>query len=193
MKPFFNLLKSIDKITTLRYNYLTNILIPYLEDCKTVLDLGASSGRLAKNIQDKLDIKIVGVDKHLQPERFIPIIKCDGKKLLFKNNSFDCVMIIDALHHDNNPQKIIEEAKRVTKKYILIKDHYWDNKVDIALLEFADYIGNKPYGIDLYYNFLNMKSWYALIKKNNLTIVKSQKFRYNVLDYCKHVIFKLKK
>lgn len=193
MESFSNLLKSIDKIIPLRYNYLTTILTPYLEDCKTVLDLGASSGRLAKNIQNKLDIEFVGVDKYLQPERVIPIIKCDGKNLPFKNNSFDCVMIIDVLHHDSNPQKIIEEAKRVTKKYILIKDHYWDNKVDLALLKFGDYIGNKPYGIDLYYNFLNMQSWNALIKKNNLTIVKSQKFRYNVLDYCKHVIFKLKK
>ncbi|MBW2978259.1 class I SAM-dependent methyltransferase [Candidatus Woesearchaeota archaeon] len=192
MKSFLKLLD--EKIFfPLRFNSLTKILIPYLRGSKTVLDIGASCGRLAKNIQHKLDIKFVGVDTHIQPKTFIPIKKYDGKKLPFKDNSFDCVMIIDVLHHDKNPQKIIEEAKRVSKKHILIKDNYWDNRIDFLLLKYADYIGNKPYGVNLPYKFLNIKSWQELIKNNNIAIVKSKKFRYHILDPCKHIIFKLKK
>ncbi len=189
------LLKLLDEkiLFPLRFYYLTKILTPYLKDSKVVLDVGASCGRLAKNIQNKLDIKFVGVDTHIQPKTFIPVREYNGKKLPFKDNSFDCVMIIDTLHHTKDPQKIIEEAKRVSKKYVLIKDHYWENSFDFVMLKFADYTGNKPYGVDLPYNFLKRDSWYKLIKNNDLIIVKSQSFRFNILDPCKHIIFKLKK
>ena len=88
---------------SLRQNYLINILSHYLIGCKTALDLGSSSGELAKKIQDKTGVNFSGVDTYIQPKSFIPVIKYDGKTLPFKNNSFDCVMIIDVLHHDTNP------------------------------------------------------------------------------------------
>lgn len=191
LKLVYASLKSVPSLN--RHNYLAKILIPYLEDADSVLDLGASDGRLAKNIQAKLKIKFIGVDTVVQPKTFIPIRKYGGKKLPFRDNSFDCVMIIDVLHHDKSPQKIIAEAKRVAKKYILIKDHYWNNKLDLMILKLADYIGNKAYGINLPYNFLNLKSWKDLIDNNSLTVVKSQKFQYSILHPLKQVIFKLKK
>ena len=69
--------------------------------------------------------------------------------------------------------------------------HVFCNNLDFALLKCADYIGNKPYRISLPYNFLDMASWHRLIKKNNLKIIKSQKFSYNIFDPIKHIIFKL--
>ncbi|MDD5193594.1 MAG: methyltransferase domain-containing protein [Candidatus Nanoarchaeia archaeon] len=177
----------------LRFDYLTNILIPYLTGCKTVLDLGASSGELAKKIQDKIGVEFTGVDTHIQPKSFIPVIKYDGKKLPFRNNSFECVMIIDVLHHDTNPEEVITEAKRVAKKYILIKDHYWISRFDFWLLKISDYIGNHPYKIKLPYNFLKYGGWKDVFNQKNLRIVTEKKFRYNAFDPCKHIIFFLEK
>jgi SAM-dependent methyltransferase len=194
MQIFLRFLRLLDEaiLFPLRFKRLVHILAPLLKDSKVVLDVGTSCGRLAKNIKIKLDIKFVGVDTHIQPKTFVPIIIGDGKKLPFKENSFDCVMIIDVLHHDNNPQKIIEEAKRVSKNYILIKDHYWDTKMDLALLRCIDYICNRPYGVNLPYSFFDTLSWVDLIKNNGLAIAKAQKFR-NKFDPCKHIILKLKK
>ncbi|MCA9371997.1 class I SAM-dependent methyltransferase [Candidatus Woesebacteria bacterium] len=111
----------------LRWNYLVAYLSPYLQNATDVLDLGASCGRLANELSKKFPkIHFVGVDTHVQPKTFIPIKKYDGKKIPFPDNSFDCVMIIDVLHHDKNPEHILKEAKRVSRKYILIKDHYWN-------------------------------------------------------------------
>ncbi|MFH1712795.1 MAG: methyltransferase domain-containing protein [Candidatus Jacksonbacteria bacterium] len=95
---------------------------------------------------------MIGTDVHIQPKTFIPIIQYDGKKLPFPDESFDAVILVDVLHHDEHPEIILEEAKRVAKKFILVKDHYWENNLDFQLIKFADYFGNKPYGIKLPYN-----------------------------------------
>lgn len=189
-----NLIKILDEklIFPLRFKRLAKILGHYLEGSKRVLDLGASDGKLAETIQKDLDIEFFGIDTHPQPKKSIPVIKYNGKKIPFKNNSFDCVMVVDVLHHDKNPHQIIKEAKRVSKKYILIKDHYFTNKVDFALLKFADYMGNKPYGVSLPYNFLNIEAWNNLIKANNLIIIKSQKYRSSIFFPIKHIILKLR-
>lgn len=178
----------------LRWKYLVKYLSPYLRNSKKVLDLGASEGRLANELSKKLpNIDFVGVDTHVQPKTFIPIKRYNGKKNPFPDNSFDCVMVIDVLHHDKNPTRILGEARRVSKKYILIKDHYWNNSLDFFLLKCADYSSNKPYGVTLPYNFLRITDWESMIKETNLKIIKSQKFRYNIFDLCKHVIYLLEK
>ena len=178
----------------LRWRYLVQRLRPYLKNSKNVLDLGSSCGRLANELSKKLpQIDFIGVDTHVQSKTYIQIKKYDGKKLPFPDNSFDCVMIIDVLHHNKYPEIILREAKRVSKSFILIKDHYYKNKFDFMLLKYADYVGNKPYGIKLPYNFLTTDEWQNLIRNLNLKIIKSEKFRYNNVDPCKHIIFFLQK
>lgn len=191
-----NLIKLFsEKITfPLRWEYLVYLLSPYLKDVNNVLDLGASCGRLASKLSEKLPhIDFIGIDTHVQSKTFIPITKYDGKKIPYPDNSFDCVMMIDVIHHIDYPEIILEEVKRVSKKYVLIKDHYWNNKFDLSLLKFADYIGNKPYGVNLPYNFFKVSDWNELIKNLNFRTVKTEKFRCNFVDPCRHIIFHLEK
>jgi ubiquinone/menaquinone biosynthesis C-methylase UbiE len=177
-----------------RLNYLTKELTPFLKGFKKVLDLGPSSGILAYQISKKLPkTSFVGVDTHLQPKRYIKVIKYDGKKIPFPDNSFDCVMIIDMLHHDTRHEEVIREAKRVSKKYILIKDHYYENYLDFLVLKIADYIGNKPYNVNLPYAFLKLSEWDRIIKKLKLKTVKTDKFQYSFFHPAKHVVYLLKK
>jgi hypothetical protein len=58
-------------------------------------------------------------------------------------------------------------------------------------LKVMDYIGNAPYGIRLPYNYLNDAAWRTIFSNLNLKIVSEAKFRYNLIDPCRHVIFKL--
>jgi len=187
-------LKSLNErvLFPLRIKYLTQILIPYLKDSGTVLDLGSSDGKLASSIQKHLNVQIIGCDTYIQPKTFIPVVQYDGQHLPFKDNSFDVVTIVDVFHHAANPQQLMQEAKRVSNRYVLVKDHYWDSRSDFTSLKFADYIGNKPYGIDLPYNFMTEENWHDIIASCGLTAIASRKFRFNFIDPCKHILFKLK-
>jgi SAM-dependent methyltransferase len=177
----------------LRCKYLVYHLFPYLQNVNKVLDLGSAEGRLVKELSKKLpNLDFVGIDLH-SSRTFIHVKKYDGKKIPFPDNSFDCVMIIDVLHHIEHPEEILQEVRRVSKKYVLIKDHYWKNKIDFLILKHADYIGNKPYGIALPYNFLRISDWRKIIKKTNFKISKSEKFKFNFFDPCNHIIYLLEK
>ncbi|BDI14459.1 hypothetical protein ANSO36C_02610 [Nostoc cf. commune SO-36] len=112
-----------------------------------ILDLGTSNGSLAASIKKELSKnslapQIIGCDTHVQPETFIPIVHYDGYTLPSEDNYFDNVMIIDVFHHADNARRLLEEAKRVSRQHILIKDHYWKSSKDFTSLKFADYIGN---------------------------------------------------
>ncbi len=181
----------------LRRRYLTRILSPHLTESSNILDLGASDGRLAATLQETLAAKgrlvhFAGCDVHVQSETYIPIVSYDGCTLPFPDNSFDCVLIVDVLHHTQDPQRVLEEAKRVSSQYIVIKDHHWQSPKDWSRLSVSDYIGNHPYGIVLPFNFLKCRQWLHLIQECcGLSIINFETFRFNRFDPCQHVLIKL--
>lgn len=159
-----------------------------------VLDIGCSCGRLAKEI-NKLSPKIEfeGVDTYIQPETHIKVTQYDGISIPHESSSFNLVTIVDVLHHAEDLEQVVKEASRVSNKYILIKDHFYENELEFRLLKYADYFGNKPYNIDLQYKYLKLSEWEEIFEKNNLKVIFSKKFKYNFFDPCNHVTFLLEK
>lgn len=174
-----------------RYRMLTERLAPYLVGCKRILDIGSSDGRLAKCLRDVVGGEFIGVDILVQPNPAIRIEHYDGRHLPFANGSFDCVMFVDVLHHAENPSGLLAEAKRVSSRCILIKDHHWKNWLDFQILKVADYIGNKPYGVDLHYRYKTLEGWEALFCHVGLEEMEREVFRFVPIDPVKQVIFKL--
>jgi SAM-dependent methyltransferase len=167
-------------------------LTPYLEIQHSVLDLGAASGLLAKRLTCSIPgLSVVGVDVLAELQPGVPMVAGDGKLLPFEDGTFDCVMMVDVLHHDENPERLLAEAKRVSRGHVLVKDHYWETRLDLVLLKWSDYIGNMMYGVNLPYVFLRLASWRNLAERTGLRIARSAMFRYNKLDPCKHVVLEL--
>ena len=171
---------------------LVDRLSPYLSDYDSILDIGASCGRLSSEISENLGGRdFVGVDVHVQDNTAIEIREYDGRHLPFDDNSFDCAMIVDVLHHDLEPEKVLEEAKRVSRKAIVIKDHWWKTRADFNRLKFVDWWGNISYGIRLPYNFIHIDQWPKLFSQLDLEIVDEEIFRFSSLDLCNHLIYKV--
>jgi 2-polyprenyl-3-methyl-5-hydroxy-6-metoxy-1,4-benzoquinol methylase len=180
----------------LRRHYLTQILAQHLQDGQTVLDLGAAGGRLAARLQQtcrdrQQSITITGCDVRVPPETHIPVIAYNGRHIPMADQSVDVVLMVDMLHHTQDPQAMLTEAARVARHYVLVKDHYWNTAKDFTRLKCADYIGNQPYGIQLPYNFLTDANWMALIHAQGLSLDHCHKFRFNLMDPCKHILLRL--
>lgn len=175
-----------------RTNYLNARLAPYLSKSLRILDMGASDGNLADAFQRSgtivSDATVVGCDAHIQSESKIPMISYDGRRLPFGDATFDCVMLIDVLHHDLSPAHVLAEAKRVSSHRVLIKDHFWRNRLDFFGLKVMDYIGNNPYGIALPYNYFRIDQWEQHMADLQLDILRQETFRYNIIDPCQHII-----
>jgi ubiquinone/menaquinone biosynthesis C-methylase UbiE len=144
-------------------------------ETKTILDIGSGDGAIGKLIQDsRSGLKVFGIDTMQRPCSSILFQLYDGKQIPFKDNSFDTCMFIDVLHHLPSIKELLEEAKRVSRRYILIKDHLYKNNFEFKILKFMDNVGNKPHGVVLTYNYLKEKEWDIIFNELGLKMVKKK-------------------
>jgi SAM-dependent methyltransferase len=126
----------------------------------TVLDVGAGTGEMAQAINSfRPELNISGVDVYVRPKTFIPVLKYDGNRLPFDDNSVDAVITVDVLHHCDDPTAVLKECARVSRKWVLIKDHVSENSFDHVTLRFMDWVGNRAHGVVLPYNYYSSKQW----------------------------------
>jgi len=174
----------------LRRKYLVKRILPHLPDSGTVLDLGCSDGRLAVDLMlKKPGLIITGADTLIQEDCKIAVTRLTGIHYPFPDGHFDCILLIDVLHHTEDPEPVLSEAIRISRKKLIIKDHYYTSRFSHFLLRISDYWGNKPYGIPLPYHFLKPGEWTALFGKLNIPGQTISRFRYNIVDPCRHILF----
>jgi len=152
-----------------RTNIISSLIIEMLPNNVNILDIGCGDGTIDKKIiEKKPTIKIAGVDVLKQKKSKIPVVIFDGKKLPFSKNSFDGTLLIDMLHHNDDISALMKEAVRVSKDFIIIKDHYLQGKISLYILKLMDWLGNRPYNINLLYNYYDYGQWENLFKDLNL-------------------------
>ena len=57
---------------------------------------------------------------------------------------------------------------RVSRSFILIKDHLAENRLDHQTLRLMDWVGNRPHGVELPYNYLSNEEWQRLYRTAGL-------------------------
>ena len=144
----------------------------------TGLDIGCAAGDLVEKISIlRPNVDFSGVDvfsrDKIETRRFLKYQTYDGVHLPFADRSFSFSMLVDVLHHTDVPKNLLMEASRVSKDFVLIKDHICNSNLDNLLLTFMDWAGNKSYGVRLPYNYLSSSEWKTLFYELELEIKDS--------------------
>lgn len=166
------------------------------EDGARVLDVGCNDGHVAALMLGcKPSLKIVGVDVQAERSAMIERRVYDGKRLPFPDDSFDVAMANDVLHHTTGMESLLKEMMRVTKRYIIIKDHQKHGFFSRLGLSLCDYLGNAPYGIPCVFNYKSLDEWKQLFSKLNLKLVSGpERLKFGFGLFQQHnPIFKLEK
>lgn len=79
---------------------------------KSVLDVGAGDG-LITSMLGAVGIEYEAEGVRLAQEKGVNVIQGDAYKLPFEDNSFEAITMIDVLEHLEDPQKALQEARRV--------------------------------------------------------------------------------
>lgn len=125
-----------------------------------VLDVGCGDGLLSAAICAKRpDLEIRGLDVLPRKHSYIPVELFNGSRIPFADGSFDTVLFSDVLHHTEDASVLLREARRVTRQYVLIKDHYRKGLAANARLRFMDWIGNARFGVALPYKYWTEAQW----------------------------------
>jgi SAM-dependent methyltransferase len=143
-----------------RTRVLAEMLAGQIPQGASVLDIGCGDGTIASLIaQIRPDVSIQGVEFLVRPGCKIECHAFDGSRLPFPDASFDVCLFVDVLHHTLDPVILLREAARVSRSFVLLKDHLDENVFDDATLRFMDWVGNRPYGVVLTYNYQSRKQW----------------------------------
>jgi ubiquinone/menaquinone biosynthesis C-methylase UbiE len=100
-------------------------------DCKSVLDIGAGTGRVIRRLKDrKPQLKVMGIEPvqaMRQRARELGVLESeiiggDATKIPFGDGTFDMVTETGVLHHIPNPASAIAEMLRVARKAVFISE-----------------------------------------------------------------------
>jgi len=150
---------------------LSGILAKLIPSSASVIDIGCGDGLLVRAILERRpDLCIQGVDVLARASAAIPVKKFDGLHLPCANNSIDVAMFIDVLHHCDDPTNLLRDAKRVTRKAILIKDHFSKGFFDDLRLSIMDKIGNARHGVSLQCVYFNKLAWLNIFDRIGFNI-----------------------
>jgi SAM-dependent methyltransferase len=152
-----------------RVNRLSAILADLVPPGSSLLDVGCGDGRIAANIASlRPDVSVHGIDVLVRDDALIPVSQFDGEVIPFPDSHFDVVMFVDVLHHTIDPMILLREAARVSRSIILLKDHNDNGFLSNPILRIMDWVGNKPHGVSLPYNYWKRRDWRVAFEKIGL-------------------------
>jgi ubiquinone/menaquinone biosynthesis C-methylase UbiE len=120
---------EIDPEHEIAFYFLSSMIEKF--QIKTVLDVGAGTGRLMIDLQKRhpflnitgiepvAALRVQGYKKGILKD---DLIDGDGKKIDFPENHFDMVCAFGILHHIDKPDIVIKEMLRVSRMAIFISD-----------------------------------------------------------------------
>lgn len=164
--PFVPLFIVIQMVFARRKaSYISSLCI----DNSKILDVGCGDGSIAEMIMElNPSIRIVGVEVKKIKKSKIPHRVYDGRYIPYPASCFEIVMIIDVLHHLTDMYALLEEAKRVTKRYIIIKDHIASSILDRVLLAIPDYVAHLFIDVSRRGNYLCWEEWEGIFRRLKL-------------------------
>jgi SAM-dependent methyltransferase len=154
-----------------RVGVLVELLVQEIPNRAHVLDIGCGDGTIGYLLAERRpDISIEGAEVEARPGCRIPCHTFDGEKLPFDDLSFDVCLFVDVLHHTRDVSILLSEAARVSRSFVVLKDHLSENGLDHATLQFMDWVGNRPHGVHLPYNYQSRKEWMRHFMENGLAM-----------------------
>jgi SAM-dependent methyltransferase len=138
---------------------------------RSVLDVGCGDGVIASTlVRSQVQIEVEGAEILERPECAIPCKLFDGVTLPYPDASFDAVMLVDVLHHADDLNALLSEAARVSRKFVIIKDHTYSNRLDYWVLSLMDWVGNRSHGVKLTYGYLRQEQWLQAFHETRLVV-----------------------
>lgn len=143
-----------------RVDVLSRHLAELMPARATVLDVGCGDGLISALVGERRpDLSVSGMDIAVRGATHIPVDEFDGRSIPRADGSEDVVMLVDVLHHADDPMGLLAEAVRVADRAVVLKDVMTLGLLSEPTLRFMDWVGNARHGVPLPYRFWAQDRW----------------------------------
>jgi SAM-dependent methyltransferase len=162
-----------------RLRELVRLMTPHLKPADRVLDVGCGVGTLGAALmaspQCPAGVNVEGLERFRRGGEPIPVTQYDGRTIPMADRSFDVVILADVLHHEEDPQRLLSECIRVSRRLVIIKDHQIKGPFAHARISLIDWAANAPYGVRCLFRYHTPESWRASHARHGLSIVEEHR------------------
>jgi SAM-dependent methyltransferase len=154
-----------------RVRVLSEHLAPLLPPGARVLDVGTGDGLVAASVLElRPDLTLEGIDVLVRPRLHIEVRPFDGNTIPHEDASFDAVMLVDVVHHAEQPLALLAEATRVADRCLVIKDLTLEGVFAELTLRFMDDVGNARHGVALPHAYWSQERWLRAVDQLGLRV-----------------------
>lgn len=165
-------------VYTKRLAVVADLIVPHLQAGYRVLDIGCGSGMLGNTIlghaQCPAGISYIGVEKHKRGNEPIQVVEMTDETLPFGEGEFDAVVVADVLHHEKDEGFLFDEAVRVSRRYVIVKDHKVTGFMGQSRISLLDWAANDPYSVECTYRYHTLEEWRGLFRERALKLVEEK-------------------
>ncbi len=188
--------KPLHKFNPIRIGYIRDTLVSHFNEIKNlkILDIGCGGGLLTEPLF-KLGINMTGIDagqKNIEAAKIhatnsglkIDYRHIDVEKLANSEEKFDAVLAMEIIEHVANVNNFIAAASDCLKPNGLMFVATLNRTVKSYLKAIigAEYVLKwLPRGTHDWKSFLKPSEIYKIASQNNLNLIKSNGFEYNLL------------
>jgi ubiquinone/menaquinone biosynthesis C-methylase UbiE len=144
---------------------------------RRLLDLGAGEGFVGTALRARERVWVCSVDVGPFRRAPGPYVAYDGRRLPFADRTFDTTLILLVLHHCADPEAVLNEAVRVTRRHLLVVESVYRNPRDRCWLDLLDHRLNRyRYGgaMPAPLAFRRPNEWQALFESRHLRTVETR-------------------
>jgi SAM-dependent methyltransferase len=172
-----------------RTDVLAEHLTALLPPDASVVDVGAGEGIVAPKILDRRpDVRIAALEVHPRPDRHVPVEVFDGRTLPFPDASFDATLLVDVLHHADDPVALLAEAQRVARGTVILKDVIAEGALSTETLHLMERLANSAHGIRMPDTFWRKDVWEQTFERLGLS-VESWNGRLGLYPFPMNLVF----
>lgn len=157
-----------------RLRALVGLILPVLREGDRVLDVGCGFGALGRALLDDpacpANVTVRGLERHPRDAPLVEVDAYSGGAMPYDDGAYDVVILADVLHHEEDPDALIEECARVTRRVLVIKDHKTDGPLAGLRVSFIDWAANAPYGVKCLYRYHTLSGWRESHRRHGLRV-----------------------
>jgi SAM-dependent methyltransferase len=150
-----------------RRKRLVEALSEALGPAVSILDIGCGSGEIGADLATG-GRTVIGTDVLVRDSCEIPMARFDGRRLPFPDDAVDASIVVDVLHHSADPVAVLSEAARVSRRAVVVKDHYAESRRARWTLGAMDWVGNRQFGVGRDGAYLSRRQWAEVFERCDL-------------------------